>query len=101
VDDLAEPVVRGAFRILLWFIRLILEALFEYVVETAYAVSKRRSWIGWIPVSVAAVVGAILAGLAWADGQPWAGLILFVVFLVPAAGRAVYVAVVPAKAGLP
>jgi len=96
MDDLAEPVVRGTFRVVLWFIRLLLEALFEYVIEAASRVSRRRSWSGWIPVAIVAGVGAILAGLACSDGQPWAGLILLTVFLIPAAVRAVYVAVVPA-----
>jgi hypothetical protein len=99
MDDLAEPVARGAFRVLIWSIRLVLEALFDYVIEKAWEISKRRYWIGWIPSLVPAVVGAILARLAWADGQPWVSLILLAAFIVPAAGRAIYIAIVPASLG--
>lgn len=96
MDDLAEPVVRGVFRVVLWLIRLVLEALFEYVIETAWELSKRRSWSGWIPALVPAAGGAILAALALSDSQPWVNVICLVVCSIPAAGRAIYVAIVPA-----
>jgi hypothetical protein len=96
MDDVAESVVRGAFRLVLWLIRLVLEALFEYVIETAWELSKGRSWSGWIPALVPAVGGAIIAALALSDGQPWVGVICLAACSIPAAGRAVYVAIVPA-----
>jgi hypothetical protein len=96
VDDLAEPAVRGAFRVVFWLIRFVLEALFEYVIETACELSRRRTWLGWLPVLALAAIGGILGWLALSDGQPWAGAIVLAVLSLPAAARAIYVAVVPA-----
>jgi hypothetical protein len=96
MDDLAEPVVRGAFRLVIWLIRLFLEALFEYVIETAWELSKRRAWIGWLPALVVAAIGGILAALALSNSHPWLSAICLPVASVPVAVRAIYVAVVPA-----
>jgi hypothetical protein len=96
MDDLAEPVVRGAFRVVLWLIRAVLEALFEYVIETAWDLSKRRSWSGWIPALVVALAGAILAGWALSADNASLSLVCLAIGGIPVAGRTLYVAIVPA-----
>jgi hypothetical protein len=97
IDSFAEPVVRGGFRLVLWLIRLLFEVLLQYVFDAVWELSKRRSWVGWIPALVPAAAGAILAGLALSDGQLWVGVIFLAVGCIPAAGRAVHGVVVSAR----